>query len=198
MDRENSDVDSWGRTKDCNDNDTSIHASGDKIEDNANKKEQGLVIQEHKTMIPLSSYSSKVRSDDEEYCSDDDEQSKGRHQDLLDSAQEEMSLPTESKFVEVCEETWEKAKPKGSPGRRGKFKNILISNNSSYSKTQYLNSEIYNKVHDATTNRAKGAQRRQRAYVKATIPLIQAVVNLKEIEKKAKKRVFKENFSKNT
>ena len=118
MDRENSDVDSWGRTKDCNDNDISIHVSGDEIEDNVNKKEQGLVIQEHETMIPLGSYSSKVRSDDEEYCSDDDEQNKGRHRDVLDSVQEEMSPPTESEFVEVCEETWEKAKPKGSSGRR--------------------------------------------------------------------------------
>ena len=63
------------------------------------------------------------------------------------------------------------------------FKNILIPSNCSYLKTPYLNSEIYNKLHDAATNRDDGTQWKQRAFVKATIPLMQAVVNLKEIEK---------------
>ena len=36
----------------------------------------------------MSSHSSKVRYDDEEYSSDDDKQGMGRYQDLLDSAQE--------------------------------------------------------------------------------------------------------------
>ena len=41
-----------------------------------------------------------------------------------------------------------------------------------------------------------GSQRTQRAFIKATIPLMQVVVNLKEIEKKAKKELPKETFSK--
>ena len=39
---------------------------------------------------------------------------------------------------------------------------------------------------------------KQRAYVKATIPFMQAVVNLKEIEKKAKKELSKNNLFKIT
>ena len=49
-------------------------------------------------------------------------------------------------------------------------------------------------MHDAATNRDKGPQRKQRAYVKTTYPLMQPVVNLKEIEKKRKKS--KDTFSK--
>ena len=89
-----------------------------------------------------------------------------------------------------------KARPKGGSSTRDKFKNILILSNSSFLKTPYLNSEIYNKLHDAATNRDKDAKPKQRAYIKATIPLMPAVVNLKEIEKKAKKELSKETFSK--
>ena len=63
------------RTKDNNDDNISIHASGDEIEDNnANKKEQGYNVTEVGDQDPLSSYSSKVRSDDEEYNSDNDDE----------------------------------------------------------------------------------------------------------------------------
>ena len=92
------------RTKDNNDDNISIHASGDEIEDNnANKKEQGYNVTEVGDQDPLSSYSSKVRSDDEEYDSDDDdERGKCRYQDLSDSVQEEMFSPIESEFEVVC------------------------------------------------------------------------------------------------
>ena len=79
---------------------------------------------------------------------------------------------------------------------RGWFKNILTPSNCSYLKTSYLNSEIYNKLHDAVTNMDKGAQHKQRAYVKATIPFMQVVVNLKGFEKKAKKELSKNNIFK--
>ena len=68
--------------------------------------------------------------------------------------------------------------------------------NCSYLKTPYLNSESYNKLHEAATNIDKDTQSKQRAYVKVTILLMQAVVSLKEIEKKAKKELSKETFSK--
>ena len=149
------------------------------------------MFQEQETM---SSYSSKVRSVNEEYSSNDDEQGKGRYQDLLDSVQAEIGSPTENEFAEICGKIWGKARPKGHSG--DEFKNILIPSNCSYLKTPYLNSEIYSKLHDAATDRAKGARRKQRAYVKATIPLMQAVANLKDIEKKAKKELSKETFPK--
>ena len=113
----------------------SIHASGDEIEDNANKKEPGSNVSGAEDHDPLSSYSSKVRSDDEKHSSDDDEQGNGRYQDLLDSVQEEMSPPMESEFAEVCGNIRGKAKPKGRSSTRNEFKNILIPSNCSYLKT---------------------------------------------------------------
>ena len=92
-----------------------------------------------------------------------------------------------------------KAKSKDLSGIRDEFKNILIVHYCSYLKTTYLNSEIYitsSKLHDAAKNKDKGTQWKQRAYIKATVPLMQAIVNLKEIEKKAKKELSKETFSK--
>ena len=46
-------------------------------------------------------------------------------------------------------------------------------------KKPYFNSEIYSKLNEAATSKDTDAQRKQRAFVKATIPLIQAVVSLK-------------------
>ena len=90
------------KTKDHNDNDISIHASGDEIEDNANEKGQGSNASGIGDHDPLSSYSSKIRSDDEECSSDDDERGKGRYQDLLNCVQEEMGPQIESEFAEIC------------------------------------------------------------------------------------------------
>ena len=151
------------KTKDHNDDDISIHALGDEIKDNANRKEQGPNVSgAGDDQDPLSSYSSKVRSDEEEYSSDDDERGKGKYQHLLDSVQEEIGPPIESEFAEVCGKILGKAKPKRRSSTGDEFENVLIPSNCSYLKTPYLNSEIYNKLHDAATNRDKGAQRKQR------------------------------------
>ena len=127
MNKENPNVNCRDRTKDHNDDDISIHASGDEIEDNANKKEQGSNVSGVGAQDPLSSYSCSVRNDNEECSSDDDEQGKVRYQDLVDSIQEEMGLPIESKFSEVCGNIWGKTKPKGHSSTGDEFKNILIS-----------------------------------------------------------------------
>ena len=103
MNQGNPNVNGWERTKDHNDDDISIHVSGDEIEDNANKKEQKSNVSGAGDHDPLSSYSSKVRSDDEEYSSDDNDQGKSRHQDLLDYIQKGMGSPIEAslwRFVE--------------------------------------------------------------------------------------------------
>ena len=107
-----------------------------------------------------------------------------------------MGPSVETKFAEFCGKIWGKTKPKGRSSTGDEFKNILIPSNCSCLRSPYLNSEIYNKLHDATTNRDKGTHRKQRAYAKATIALMQAVANLKEIEKKAIEELSKEIYSK--
>ena len=89
MNKGNPDVNSRKKTKAHSDNDVYIHASGDGIEDN----NVNIIEQESNVSgvhDPLSTYSSKVRYDDEEYSSDDHERGKGRYKDLLDSLREEM------------------------------------------------------------------------------------------------------------
>ena len=72
-----------------------VQASGDEIKDNhGNKNEQGSSdVSGVRDQDPLRLYSSKVRSYNEEYSSDDDERANSRYQDLLDSVQEEMGSP---------------------------------------------------------------------------------------------------------
>ena len=61
--------------------------------------------------------------------------------------------------------------------------NILISCNCRYIPTAVLNSEIYNKLNTAATNKeGKCSQGEQRIYVKVTIPVTETVVSLKGIE----------------
>ena len=129
-------VNGQDKTKDHNDDDITIHASGNEIENNANKREQGSNVSGAGDHDPLSSYSPKIRSDDEEYSSNHEESGKVRYQYLLDSVQEEMGSLIESEFAEVCGKIWGKSKPKGCS--EDKFKNTLIPNNCSSLKTPYL------------------------------------------------------------
>ena len=100
MDKGNPGENSRKKTKSQNDNRVSIHTSREEIEDNnVNIKEQGSNVSEGPDH--LSSYSSKVRSDDEEYSSDHGDRGKGRYKDLLNSVQEEMGPPIENVFAEV-------------------------------------------------------------------------------------------------
>ena len=47
-------------------------------------------------------------------------------------------------------------------------------------ETPLLNPEIYNEINNSATSRGKGAQRKQRIFVKSTIPIVKAVVALKK------------------
>ena len=55
-------------------------------DNNVNKKEQGSNVSGTGDHDPWSSYSSKARSDDEEYSSEDDERGNRKYQDPLDSS----------------------------------------------------------------------------------------------------------------
>ena len=112
----NLNVNSQDKTKDCNNDDISIHALGDEIEDTANKREQGSNVSGAGDHDPLSSYSSKVRSDDEEYSSDDDDQGKCRYQDLLDSVQEEMGSQLKASLQRFVERYGERQNQKVAQG----------------------------------------------------------------------------------
>ena len=103
MNKGNPDINSRERTKSHNDDDISIHASGDEIEDNANKKELGSNVSgaggEHE---PLSSYSSKVRSEDEEYSShNSSDPTCSSLKGIEKKAKKEMSKETFSKLRKI-------------------------------------------------------------------------------------------------
>ena len=76
------------------------------------------------------------------------------------------------------------------------FKSILIPKNCNLMKTPYLNREIYSRISDPAVNKDKEAQRKQRQKVKATIPLMKAIVSLKEFETEIKKKVSPDTFEK--
>ena len=49
-------------------------------------------------------------------------------------------------------------------------------------KTPYLNSKIYFRVSDPAVDKDKVAQKKQSQIIKATIPLMKAIVSFKEVE----------------
>ena len=59
------------------------------------------------------------------------------------------------------------------------FKSILVPKKCTFLKTRYLNPEVYSRISDPAVNKEKAAQRKQRKTVKATIPLMKAIVSLK-------------------
>ena len=63
-------------------------------------------------------------------------------------------------------------------------------------KTPYLNPEIYSRISDPAVYNDKGAQRKQKKTVKASIPLINAIVSLKEVDTEIKKKVSPDTFQK--
>ena len=57
-------------------------------------------------------------------------------------------------------------------------------------------SRNYSRISDPAVNKDKEAQRKQRQKVKATIPLMKAIVSLKEFETEIKKKVSPDTFEK--
>ena len=57
-------------------------------------------------------------------------------------------------------------------------------------------SRNYSRISDPAVNKDKEAQRKQRQTVKATIPLMKAIVSLKEFETEIKKKVSPDTFEK--
>ena len=63
-------------------------------------------------------------------------------------------------------------------------------------KTPYLNPEIYSRISHPAVYNDKAAQRKQRETVKASIPLINAIVSLKEVDTDINKKVSPDTFQK--
>ena len=63
-------------------------------------------------------------------------------------------------------------------------------------KTPYLNPEIYSRISHPAVYNDKAAQRKQRETVKASIPLINAIASLKEVDTDIKKKVSPDTFQK--
>ena len=55
---------------------------------------------------------------------------------------------------------------------------------------------MYSRISDPTINKDKAAQKKQGQTVNATIPLMKAMISLKEVEKELKKKVSPVTFEK--
>ena len=142
---------------------------------------------------PLTQYSNKDNKKGDADGSEED-QDESRYRDLLSTVEEDLGPPIETQFSEVCQKVWGKVKP--SEKQKAEFKSILIPKNCTFMKTPWLNPEIYSKISDSAVNKDKGAQRKQRQTTKAAIPLMKALVTLKEVETEVKKKVSPDIFEK--
>ena len=117
-----------------------------------------------------------------------------RYHDLLSVVKDDLGLPIEQQLAEVCHKIW--GNSKNNDNLKTEFKSILIPKNCTFMKTPYLNPEIYSRISDPTVNKDKAGERKQRQTVKATIPLMKAIVSLKEVETEIKKKVSPDTFEK--
>ena len=117
-----------------------------------------------------------------------------RYHDLLSVVEYDLGSPIEQQFSEVCHKIWGNSENNGK--LKTEFKNILVPKNCTFMKTPYLNPKIYSRISDPAVDKDKTAQRKQRQTVKATIPLMKAIVSLKEVETEIKKKFSPDTFEK--
>ena len=141
----------------------------------------------------LSLYSKKVEKGEGD-TSEEGQLYESRYHDLLSVVEDDLGYPIEQQFAEVCHKIW--GNSKNNDKLKAEFKSILVPKNCTFMKTPYLNPEIYSRISGLAVNKDKAAQRKQRQTVKAIIPLMKAIVSLKEVEKEIKKKVSPDTFQK--
>ena len=134
----------------------------------------------------LSLYSKEVEKG-EGNTSEEGKLYESRDHDLLSVVEDDLGSPIEQQFAEVCHKIW--GNSENNEKLKAEFKSILVPKNCTFMKTPYLNPETYFRISDPAVNKDKAAQRKQRQTVKATIPMMKAIVSLKEVETEIKKKV---------
>lgn len=163
----------------------------DDEEQNGSKKRNREPADKATEDDPLADYS-KGHS---QGVNDDDQEEEGsRYRDLLESTQEEMGAPIEQELADVCTKIWGQAK--WTDKQKEELKKILVPSNVTVMKTPMLNAEIYARLTDQATNKDKGAQRKQRNAVKAAVPILKSIIELKKTEKVLSKAIIKKNAKK--
>ena len=114
-----------------------------------------------------------------------------RYRDLLASTEEKMGSAIDTELAEVCRQIWGKAISNGKS--RDELKKILLPSNCTIMKTPRLNTEIYIKLNEGRgENRDRSAQTKQKEAAKASVPILQAMVELKKAEKILRKIMKKQ------
>ena len=146
-------------------------------------------------MVKTNCHSAPKKVEKEEAgTSEEGQHYESRYHDLLSVVKDDLGLPIEQQLAEVCHKIW--GNSKNNDNLKTEFKSILIPKNCTFMKTPYLNPEIYSRISDPTVNKDKAGERKQRQTVEATIPLMKAIVSLKEVETEIKKKVSPDTFEK--
>ena len=137
---------------------------------------------------PLSAYS-KDHTGKGVASSDESEEDSQRYQDLLDSTEEKMGSPLDTDLVGVCKQIWGKAL--SSVKNKEELQKILIPSNCTVMKTTRLNTEIYIKLNEGAQNKGRSAQAKQKESAKASVPILQAMVEVRKLERMVRKNMQK-------
>ena len=113
-----------------------------------------------------------------------------RYQDLLKSTEEPMGEPIDNQLAQVVKTIWGKADDKE---KNKEFRKILIPRNCEILKTPRLNAEAYIKINNHAQDRDRSAQAKQKDIVRSTVPILQAMEKLKNVERDVKKHIPREH-----
>ena len=121
--------------------------------------------------------------------SDESEEDSQRYQDLMDSTEEKMGSPLDMDLAGVCKQMWGKAL--SNVKNKEELQKILIPSNCTVMKTPRLNTEIYIKLNEGTQNKDRSAQAKQKESAKASVPILQAMVEVRKLERMVRKNMKK-------
>ena len=130
-----------------------------------------------------------VESGEDDDVEVSDEMETSRYKDLLESTEEKMGQPIEDDLAEVCQKIWGKAIPTDRHKKKEETQKILIPVNCTAMKTPRLNISVYIKLNDGAQGKERAAQNRQKEIARASVPILQAMVELKKAEKMASKSI---------
>ena len=112
---------------------------------------------------------------------DNEHISGSRYQVLLEQTEEVMGEPIDDNLAKVCEKTWGKAKL-SKDKKKKMLEEVKIPENCKILKSPKLNSEIYIRLLENAQSKDRAAQEKQKDIARATIPILEAIGEVAQVE----------------
>ena len=174
--KKNTDEEEGAGTSQPQDEEITVHVSDAERND--------LELQEDVEEDAWNEINARNTSNVEEKANDDIDNehiSGSRYQVLLEQTEEVMGEPIDDNLAKVCEKTWGKAKL-SKDKKKKMLEEVKIPGNCKILKSPKLNSEIYIRLLENAQSKDRAAQDKQKDIARATIPILEAIGEVAQVE----------------